>query len=58
MSRKASVSLMFLPHFDYICDLLLKRRAGKWYLFVLYNKEVKNVNFDLIYASVLQFYNR
>ena len=49
---------MFLPHFDYFCDLLLKGSAGKWNLFVLYNKEVKNVNFDLIYASVVEFFSR
>ena len=34
-----SMSLMFLPHFDVICDLLLNRRTATWNLFVLYNKE-------------------
>ena len=34
----ASVSLMFLPHFD-ICDLLLNRRTATWNLFVLYNEQ-------------------
>ena len=34
-----SVSLMFLPHFDVLCDLLLNRRTATWNLFVLYNKE-------------------
>ena len=36
-----SVSLMFLPHFDVICDLLLNRRTVTWNLFVLYNKKIK-----------------
>ena len=29
-----SVSLMFLPHFDVICDLLLNRSTATWNLFV------------------------
>ena len=36
-----SVSLMFLPHFDGLCDLLLNRRTATWNLFVLYNKKLK-----------------
>ena len=48
-----SVSLMFLPHFDVFCDLLLNRRTATWNLCVLYNKEAKVVNGDVIYASVL-----
>ena len=28
-----SVSLMFLPHFDVLCDLLLNRRTATWNLF-------------------------
>ena len=36
-----SVSLMFLPHFDVLCDLLLNRRTATWDLFVLYNKKIK-----------------
>ena len=36
-----SVSLMFLPHFDVLCDLLLNRRTATWSLLVLYNKEFK-----------------
>ena len=32
-----SVSLMFLPHCDIFCDLLMKRRTAKWNLFVLFN---------------------
>ena len=40
---QASVSLMFLPHFDVLCDLVLNRRTATWNLFVLYNKELKKV---------------
>ena len=36
-----SVSLMFLPHLDILCDLLLHRHMATWNLFVLYNKELK-----------------
>ena len=36
-----SVSLMFLPHFDVLCDLLLNRCTKTWNLFVLYNKKLK-----------------
>ena len=36
-----SLSLMFLPHFDVLCDLLLNRRTATWNLFVLYNKKIK-----------------
>ena len=36
-----SVSLMFLPHFDVLCDLLLNRRTATWNLLVLYKKELK-----------------
>ena len=49
-----SVSLMFLPHFDVFCDLLLNRRTETWNLFVLYNKEAKIVNSDVMYESVFQ----
>ena len=53
-----SVSLMFLPHFDVVCDLLLNRHMASWNLFVLYNKELKcaekSFNDDVIYTSVLQ----
>ena len=34
-----SVLLMFLPHFDILCDLLLNRRTTTWNLFDLYNKK-------------------
>ena len=36
---QASVSLMFLPHFDIHCDLLLNRPTAIWNLFVLYNDQ-------------------
>ena len=36
-----SVSLMFLPHFDVLCDQLLNRPTATWNLFVLYNKKIK-----------------
>ena len=36
-----SVSPMFLPHFDVLCDLLLNRRMATWNQFVSYNKELK-----------------
>ena len=29
-------TLLFLPHFDVVCDLLLKRRTATWNLFVKY----------------------
>ena len=38
-----SVSLMFLPHFDVRCDLLLNRCMATWNLSVLYNKELTKV---------------
>ena len=46
---KPSVSLMFLPHFDVLCDLLLDRFTATWNLFVLYNKEL---NFARIKAAL------
>ena len=33
--------LMFLPHFDVLCDLLLNRHMATWILFVLYNEKIK-----------------
>ena len=36
-----SVSLMFLPHCDVLCDLLLNRRTATWNVFALFNKELK-----------------
>ena len=49
----SSVSLMFLPYFDVFCDLLLNRRSATRNLFVLYNKEAKVVNGEVMIASVL-----
>ena len=37
--QQASVSLMFLPHFDIHCDLLLNGPTATWNLFVLYNDQ-------------------
>ena len=50
-----SVSLMLLPNFYVFCDLLLNRRTATWNLFVLYYKEAKVVNGDVMYESVLQW---
>ena len=36
---QASVSLMFLPHFDVPYDLLLNRPTATWNLLVLYNDQ-------------------
>ena len=36
-----SMSLMFLPHFDVLCDLLVNKRTATWNLFVLYIKKLK-----------------
>ena len=44
-----SLSLMFLPHFDVLCDLLLQRRMATWNLFILYNKKFK-------YTEKIPFY--
>ena len=46
---QSSVSLMFLPHFDVFCDLLLNRRTATWNLFVLCNKKLK-------YTEKIPFY--
>ena len=54
LAAQPSVSLMFLPHFDVLCGLLLNRRTATWNLFVLYKKELKkSFNDDIIYTSVL-----
>ena len=37
------MSLMFLPHFDVLCDLLLDRCTATWNLFVLYHKKLNSV---------------
>ena len=40
--RTSAMSLLFLPHFDVICDLLLNRRTATCTRFVLNIKEKKN----------------
>ena len=42
-SCSVNASLMFLPHFDFFCDLLLNRGMATLNQFVLYNKEIKNL---------------
>ena len=42
MNYQSSVSMMFLPHFDVVYDLLLNRRTATLSLFVSYSKEVKS----------------
>ena len=37
--QQESVSLMFLPYFDVLCDLLLNRPTATWNLLVLYNDQ-------------------
>ena len=46
-----SVSLMFLPHFDVFCNLLLNRRMETWNLFVLYNKDIKYTEKSLFISN-------
>ena len=43
---QAIVSLMFLLHFDVLCDLLLNRHTVKWNLFVLYNDQKRKKDTD------------
>ena len=38
--RQASVSLMFLPHFDVLCNVLLNRPTAAWNLYVNYYAEL------------------
>ena len=42
---QVSVSLMFLPHFDVFCDLLLNIPTETWNLFVLYNDQKRKKTF-------------
>ena len=51
-----SVSLMFLPHFDVLCDLLMNRRTATWNLFVLDNEELKKVL--MMKSSIRLSFNR
>ena len=51
-----SVSLMFLPHFHVLCDLLLNRRTATWNLFISYNKKIKIEFSDLVaFSQIRQF---
>ena len=43
--------VMFLSHFDVLCDLLLNRRTATWNLFVLYNKKIKIYGKKCIFIS-------
>ena len=43
---QASVSLLFLPHFDVLCDLLLNRPKATWNLFVNYDSKVQGRSQD------------
>ena len=38
---QTSVSLMFIPHFDVICDKFLWRRAATWNPIVIHDKKAK-----------------
>ena len=48
MRRKPSVSLLFLPHFNILCDLLLNRRTVTCNLVVLCNKEKDYYSYSII----------
>ena len=50
-----SVSLMFFPHFDVLCDLLLDRCTATWILFVLCNKELKYWEKKAFYFKICHF---
>ena len=49
--NKKVVSLMFLPHFDGLFDLLLNRHMATWNPFVLYNKELKYTRKSLFISN-------
>jgi len=51
--RYPSVSLMFLPRFDALCDPLLNRRTATWNLFVLNNKERNNCRFSISKSFII-----
>ena len=54
---QSSVSLMFLPHFDFLCDILLNSRTATWNLFVLYNKELKYTEKSLFISNFATFWD-
>ena len=52
-------TFLFLPHFDVICDLLLKRRTATWNLFVKYKEplgqsDCRKLSHIEIYHQILQ----
>ena len=50
-----SVSLMFVLHFDFFCDLLLNRPIVAWNLFVLYNEERRKNDIHILALYRLAF---
>ena len=52
---QASVSLLFLPHFDVLCDLLLNRPTATWNLFVLYNDQKRKRPIHITASNRLTF---
>ena len=53
-----SVSLMFLPHFDVLCYLLLNWRTATWNLFVLYNKKLKYTDKNTFFYFKFRHFDR
>ena len=53
---QASVSLLFLPHFDVLCDLLLNRPTATWNLFVLYNNQKRKRPIHIPASNRLTFW--
>ena len=52
--EQPSLTLMVLPHFDLICDLLCYSFTPKWNLFALSYEKQNVVNGEVLYGSVLQ----
>ena len=53
---RASVSLLFLPHSDVLCDLLLNRPTATWNLFVLYNDQKRKRPIHIPASNRLTFW--
>ena len=53
---QASVSLLFLPHFDILCDILLNRAMATWNLFVLYNDQKRKRPIHIPASNRLTFW--
>ena len=49
---KSFFFLMFWPHFDVLCDVLLNRHTATWNLFVKYNSIEKNLPADFTLLTV------